>query len=269
MLAKIVAWGETREEARLKLAEALRRTVLLGVPTNRAYLAQAVAHPVFVVGEATTGFVAGTLPPASEATPDPRALALAATLLYESGLPYEGPAEWFNWSSTGVRAKPMRLEVRGRRFDAMVEPTARHAYRVAIGDTTAAIALQGAVDGRLAVEIDGVRATIAAVVGNGIAEIALPEFDLVARDATGDPAASAGGGSDGVVRSPMNGRVVAVNVAPGQTVARGVVVAAVEAMKMEHAIEAPVAGKVVEVPVAAGAQVTPGTVLVRIEPGQG
>ena len=269
MLAKIVAWGETREEARLKLAEALRRTVLLGVPTNRAYLAQAIAHPTFVAGEATTGFVADALPPASDGAPDPRALALAATLLYESGLPYEGPPEWFNWSSTGVRAKPMRLEVRGRRFDALVEPTERHAYRVAVAGASVAISLQGSADGSVEVGMDGVRATVAAVASDGTVEIALPGADLVVRDATGDPAASAGGGSDGVVRSPMNGRVVAVNVAPGQTVARGDVLAAVEAMKMEHAIEAPVAGKIVEVPVAAGTQVMPGAVLVRIEPAQG
>jgi biotin carboxyl carrier protein len=66
----------------------------------------------------------------------------------------------------------------------------------------------------------------------------------------------------------MNGRVVAINVAAGDMVERGCVLAAVEAMKMEHAIEASVSGKIVEVSVAVGAQVAPGAVLVRIEPQQ-
>jgi geranyl-CoA carboxylase alpha subunit len=266
MLAKIVAWGETREAARLRLAEALRNTVLLGVPTNRDYLSQALSHPVFVAGEATTSFGVDVLPPAADRAPEARALALAAALLYDEGTAYDGPAEWFNWSSTRVRAKPIRLESHRRFYDATVEPTGRHAYRVKLGESIVPVALHGARDGRAEVEVDGVRSMIAAVVSQGVVRLALPHLDLTARDATGDPAASARGGSDGFVRSPMNGRVVAIEVAAGEVVERGRVLAAVEAMKMEHAIEAPVAGKVIEVPVALGAQVTPGVVLVRIEP---
>jgi geranyl-CoA carboxylase alpha subunit len=269
MLAKIVAWGETREAARLRLAEALRNTVLLGVPTNRDYLAHALSHPIFVAGEATTAFIAEAALPAESRAPDARALALAAALLCENATAYSGPAEWFNWSSTGVRAKPVRLEVQRRSCDATVEPTGRHAYRVEVGESVVPVVLHGLRDGRAEVEVDGVRSAVAAVVSQGTAWLALPELDVAVRDATGDPAASARGGADGIVRSPMNGRVVAINVAAGDMVERGRVLASVEAMKMEHAIEASVSGRVVEVPVAVGAQVAPGAVLVRIEPTKG
>ncbi|MCX7892149.1 MAG: acetyl-CoA carboxylase biotin carboxylase subunit [Burkholderiales bacterium] len=266
MLAKLVAWGATREEARRRLAAALAETVLLGVPTNRGYLAAAIAHPVFVAGRATTGFVAEHLPPAAEHAPDPAALALGAALLYERASPWRGPAEWFNWTSTGVRAKPMRLEWHGRKFDATVEPTGRHAYRVTVAGATVAVALPGERGVRIEAEVEGVRRIVSAVIAEDGIDIALPEGDLRLRDATYDPAAAAATGADGVVRSPMNGRVAAVAVAAGQTVARGDLVVAIEAMKMEHAIEAPVAGRVAEVAVAAGAQVTPGALLARIEP---
>ena len=38
MVAKVIAWGETREQARSRLADALSRTILRGTSTNLAYL---------------------------------------------------------------------------------------------------------------------------------------------------------------------------------------------------------------------------------------
>jgi acetyl-CoA/propionyl-CoA carboxylase biotin carboxyl carrier protein len=68
---------------------------------------------------------------------------------------------------------------------------------------------------------------------------------------------------DAELVSPMPGSVVAVSVADGDTVEVGIVVVAVEAMKMEHALRSPVAG-VVELLVAIGDQVTVGQPLARI-----
>ena len=46
-------------------------------------------------------------------------------------------------------------------------------------------------------------------------------------------------GSDNLIRSPMPGKVVSVNVKPGESVAQGQEVCVVEAMKMEQVISAP------------------------------
>ena len=54
MLAKIIATGATREEARRRLVQALEDTVALGTTTNRAFLIEALNHPEFVAGKATT-----------------------------------------------------------------------------------------------------------------------------------------------------------------------------------------------------------------------
>ncbi len=73
---------------------------------------------------------------------------------------------------------------------------------------------------------------------------------------------------DDTVRAPMNGKVIAVLVVPGQEVKLGARVAVMEAMKMEHSLTAPRDGIVAEV-AAAGAQVIEGAAVVRLEPGEG
>jgi 3-methylcrotonyl-CoA carboxylase alpha subunit len=64
----------------------------------------------------------------------------------------------------------------------------------------------------------------------------------------------------------MPGRVVSVEVAKGETVAKGQRIVVIEAMKMEQALVAPFDGIVAELGPQAGAQVSEGTLLARIEP---
>jgi 3-methylcrotonyl-CoA carboxylase alpha subunit len=64
----------------------------------------------------------------------------------------------------------------------------------------------------------------------------------------------------------MPGKVVAVLVHAGERVARGQVLAVMEAMKMEHALSAPHDGLVTEVLYAAGDQVAEGGELLRLGP---
>jgi urea carboxylase len=54
MLAKLVAYGATREAARSKLIAALEASEIAGIETNRAYLAQVLAAPEFIAGRQTT-----------------------------------------------------------------------------------------------------------------------------------------------------------------------------------------------------------------------
>ncbi|HEV8268468.1 MAG TPA: biotin carboxylase N-terminal domain-containing protein [Thermoanaerobaculia bacterium] len=57
MLAKIIARGATREEARRRLVAALAETVVLGVTTNLSYLRRVLETPEVVRGEIDTGFL--------------------------------------------------------------------------------------------------------------------------------------------------------------------------------------------------------------------
>ena len=59
MLAKLIAHGPNREAARCKLIAALDSSIVAGIETNRAYLAQVLACPEFVAGSQTTRMLAG------------------------------------------------------------------------------------------------------------------------------------------------------------------------------------------------------------------
>ncbi len=71
-------------------------------------------------------------------------------------------------------------------------------------------------------------------------------------------------GSEGLVSSPMPGKVVKLLVAEGDTVAEGAPVAVVEAMKMENELVSPRAGVVQKVFVKAGDTVEGGARLVEV-----
>jgi len=68
----------------------------------------------------------------------------------------------------------------------------------------------------------------------------------------------------GVVKAPMPGMVVRVEVEPGQRVEAGAGLVVVEAMKMENELRAPRAGKVQTVHVAVGQAVEKGASLVTL-----
>jgi acetyl-CoA/propionyl-CoA carboxylase biotin carboxyl carrier protein len=86
------------------------------------------------------------------------------------------------------------------------------------------------------------------------------------RRSSAGPSAS-GGVGDGRVAVPMQGTIVKVLVAVGDTVGAGDAVCVLEAMKMENNVAADVAGTVAEVNVAVGDSVGSGDVVVVISPG--
>lgn len=67
------------------------------------------------------------------------------------------------------------------------------------------------------------------------------------------------------LEAPMPGKVIAVQVRPGQQVRKGEEMLVVEAMKMENALRAPREGRVKSVSVREGDMVSPGVVLVELE----
>ena len=88
---------------------------------------------------------------------------------------------------------------------------------------------------------------------------------VAAAPAAAAPAAPAAGLAAGeVVKSPMPGNVLKINVAPGQKVGEGDVLIILEAMKMENEVVSTKAGTVAQIVVAQGAVVETGSPLVVI-----
>jgi acetyl-CoA/propionyl-CoA carboxylase biotin carboxyl carrier protein len=84
MIAKLIAAGDTRDEAFDRLAAALRETEIRGVTTNLPFLRWLVAHPLVRAGLVTTAFLAEN-PPLSE--PPRRAPAVAWNAPWRLNLP--------------------------------------------------------------------------------------------------------------------------------------------------------------------------------------
>jgi acetyl/propionyl-CoA carboxylase alpha subunit len=57
MLAKLIAWAETRDLAIARLASALEQSAIFGLTTNTSYLRRVLRHPAFAAGEVSTHFV--------------------------------------------------------------------------------------------------------------------------------------------------------------------------------------------------------------------
>ncbi|WP_313513507.1 acetyl/propionyl/methylcrotonyl-CoA carboxylase subunit alpha, partial [Pseudomonas sp.] len=73
MLGKLIAWGDSREEARQRLLAMLGETAVAGVKTNLTFLRRILAHPAFAAAELDTGFIErhqAELLPAPAALPD-------------------------------------------------------------------------------------------------------------------------------------------------------------------------------------------------------
>jgi 3-methylcrotonyl-CoA carboxylase alpha subunit len=88
-------------------------------------------------------------------------------------------------------------------------------------------------------------------------------FGLPRADRSGGGAAS-----DGMILSPMPGRVIAVDVAFGDKVKKGQRLVVIEAMKMEQGLVAPFDGVITELNATVDGQVSEGALLARVEKGE-
>ena len=97
MLAKIIAYGKDRDEARRRLIRAVEDSLLTGVHTNKNWLAAILKHENFAAGDSTTAFLSDF---GDDANLQPTAPALAiqglAALLLRNSLASS------NWRSTRI-----------------------------------------------------------------------------------------------------------------------------------------------------------------------
>jgi len=252
MLAKVIAHGATREEARRRLRNALEDTVLFGVTSNRHFLAHLVDHPAFAADDVSTAFISEHFPKADSRAiaPDDAIWALAASLSVTPGQAIA--SEWQGFSSTGVSSLPVRLSHRGRIRTGRMEAFRDGPSRATIDGVTHAIDRHL----RFSWHRAGDRVFLQTPEGEWLFE----DLRLVAQ-ASGQDAVR-----DGRLLAPINGRVTHVAALPGERVAKGDALVTIEAMKMEHSLAARVSGTVATLLVSVNEQVSPGKLLLEITP---
>jgi geranyl-CoA carboxylase alpha subunit len=272
MLAKVIAYGATRDEARRKLLRAVENCVLLGVNGNQRFLANLLAHPEFAAGNATTAFIAEHFAADPSLAPQPprsEELALAAALLYQrSASARAHQRELAGWRSAGSAPWRFVLRLGEQRLGValqVLEPGSQPRLQVELGERTLELRLLSH-DGRWAVvELDGVRRRLAYHLDGDCIRLFGHAGNLELHDVTHAPVSAGNAAACGSVKAPMDGAIVEVLVAEGATVAKGQLLLVLEAMKMEHPLKAGVDGVIRRVGVSRGDQVKNRQLLVEIE----
>ncbi|MDT5066220.1 MAG: propionyl-CoA carboxylase alpha chain [Mycobacterium sp.] len=277
MLAKVISYAPTRRQAAGILADALARTRLHGIRTNRDLLVNVLRHPAFLDGATDTAFF-DTHDLARLAAPlaDPSATklsALAAALAEAAGNRLAArafadvPSGWRNMASGyqskrfadsddvhEVRYRYVRGQLELPDFDDVTLVSATPDRVVLRSGPRASEATGG-----IAVE----RPFDVARYGNDVfVDGPLGPVRLTAQPRFPDPDAAVAQGS---LLAPMPGSVIRIGAAVGDHVTAGQPLIWLEAMKMEHTITAPSAGVLAELNVAAGQQVDVGAVLARVQ----
>ncbi len=246
MLAKIVAHGADREEARRRLIAALQDTVLLGVTTNKEFLLDVLDTPAFVRGEATTEFIDKHMQTAPAREADFAPLAVAAALFCDRG--------GKGWHSSHWLMHPLKLQI--GETEKHLQAARDGAFWNVTGERESAkLRIVDKTGNTLRYESGGHLRTLCYARAGDTLYLDFGRGALKIEDRTFAPPEAAEAAADGILRAPMNGSVIAVRVAEGARVVRGDIVAVLEAMKMQHEIVAPANGTVEKIAVAPGAQV--------------
>jgi acetyl/propionyl-CoA carboxylase alpha subunit len=273
MIAKVVAWAETRQEAAGLLARGLQGARIHGLVTNRDLLVRILRHPEFLAGNTDTDFLrrhspvelGGSLPDQAETRAAAVAAALAGQAERRADSPLLGSAP-SGWRNSPSQLQEVTFDVAGSVIKVGYRFEARGGVTIAIDDDPVAeVGLVEMSADRVGLQVgpqlrcfDVARTGwVHHVDGPGgyVRLVEQPRFPVAAR--VDDP---------GSLHAPMPGRIVKVLVGEGEDVTDGQVVIVLEAMKMEHSLRAPYDGVVRSVAAAAGDQVEAGQVLVVVEP---
>ena len=268
MLAKVISYAPTRAGAAAILADALARTRLHGITTNRDLLVNVLRHPAYLAGATDTAFfdthgLAELASPIADAAA-PRWSALAAALA--DAAHNAASATVLGGLPSGWRNLPSGYQTR-RYVDAAGEEHAV-AYRFTRGGLELAddesVVLVSSTPDRVVLATNGVeRPFDVARYGDDVfVDSPLGPVRLTVQPRFPDPDSAVAQGS---LLAPMPGSVIRVGAAAGDEVTAGQPLIWLEAMKMEHTIAAPSAGVLAELNVTAGQQVDVGAVLARIE----
>jgi len=268
LIAKVIATGETREEARARLVTALADfdLVIEGGATNKGYLIELLDAPEFRAGGVDTGWLdrRAALPREGKEGFGPEALIAAAILAYQRRRRDARINFYADTSNIALSRVPpsvgqqIELSHRGASYRLAVFALGSWRYRVRLGEHRVTATLQ---------EEDAHAARL--TVGDRSLRVLHDASDAGLRlEVEGDPYRF-GWQTAGEVRAGTPAMVVAIQVEVGERVTAGQALGLLEAMKMEIAFRAPVAGVVTKISVRTGQQVAAGDILLVIEPVAG
>ena len=264
MLGKLIVHAPDRQSAIDGLIRALNDTEVLGLPTNRAFLAACLDHPTFRAGQALVPFLLG----AADGLRDGLRAAEEAALIPAAALTIAGsqPTSLLPCAF----ARPVRVLHRDKAHALAVRFDREGAAELTSGEAVhylrpVAVAAEGGlsrwIDESVQVRIRAFQVQPGqwhVQTGSG-AELWIDDLSLQSATQAGKAQAQT------ELRAPFNGRVIRMEAAVGACLEAGAVAVVIESMKLEHSLSTMVPVKVAEVLVEAGQQVSPGQFLLRFE----
>jgi propionyl-CoA carboxylase alpha chain len=269
MLAKVISYAPTRRQSALVLADALARTHLHGLRTNRELLVNVLRHPAFLDGATDTAFfdtygLAELSAPLADAATI-RLSAIAAALA--DAAHNRTTATVLGSIPSGWRNLASGYQVKTYRDDADSEHTIQYRFTrtgLVLADNEPAQLISATQDEVVLADGSAVARSFAvARYGQDIyVDSARGPVHLVALPRFPESGSAVEKGS---LVAPMPGNVIRLGAAIGDAVTSGQPLIWLEAMKMEHTITAPTNGVLAELNVSTGQQVEVGAVLARVE----
>ncbi len=250
MIAKLIVHRDTRDEAIAALADKLGSSHCYPVKWNAGFLRNLVLAEAFVSGDVETGFIEHNLDELLPPLEPPHEVLEAAGLLIAA-------------RAAGAQAeRTVELEeedipsTTAFRLNSAPKQTV---VKVAHGSEVHEVQISG----RSVWDLPQAR-----LKNDGVFAFDYQGWSGLFTEARAD-AGGAHSAADGAILAPMPGKVIAVDVAEGDTVTAGQRLMVLEAMKMEHALTAPFDGTVTGLSASEGGQVQVEAVLCVVEPADG
>jgi 3-methylcrotonyl-CoA carboxylase alpha subunit len=274
MIAKLIVWGQDREQALARLDAALAGTHIAGVVNNVSFLRRVAKTPSFAGAHLDTALIererdalfghAGLPVEVVAAGVVARAMALQRQSV--------GSDPWSRrdgWRMHGVSVQRFDLDWQGEPLEVLLKSQHGGGALLTVGDVELPFESHAVggdrYDVTLGTQADTRRLSLAVYqVGDQVSVFAAGGS---AQATVVDTLAHAGEGHKeaGRLTAPMPGKVIAYLVKAGDAIKTGQPLAVLEAMKMEHTIAAPRDGTVAELLFAPGDQVSEGGELLTLE----
>ena len=270
MLAKLIVWGADRDEALAKLDKALSEMQVVGVANNVAFLRDVVQSASFSQGDLDTDLIARERDNLFKTQTLSEDLAVAGVIgmVLRQEVDAMGINPWQavdGWQVVGAPPRPFQLQgAWGDEVRALDVVLYSAPQRLRIADMDHAFEWRAHPRG-VSVCLNGVWTDLSVVASAGQYHVFSRAGHAVLQRV--DPLAGSAQAADalGGLNTPMPGKLIRMDVAVGDTVAKGQVLAVMEAMKMEHSIASPRDGVVSEVFYAVGDQVAEGQALLTLQ----
>lgn len=251
MVAKVIAYGKTRQDAIRLLAKAVDDCVLLGVNSNKQFLVNLLCHPIIVAGDTNTAFIQQHFQ--DDISLHQQALPLE-TLAVAAALFTQKNKQQVAWQTGVGMPFPLKLKYADQQILLHVQNDQQQ-VKVEFCDQQATIKIVSISDVQIVYSCEGVRRKLAYVFDQDQLYLDAANGNVLIENITYAAPEAAEVVGDGKIRAPMDGAIVNLLVNVGDQVVKGQTLLVLEAMKIQQQIKSDVDGVVDELIGQVGQQV--------------